>query len=135
MGKLLYAGILSLLLGGCARDIKPIPPTHPFNIQGHPVLVDDRPGYYDVITINDVLATGLKNRYCYFRKKTEDGNALLIEDKGCDLHTDKVMILSREDIIIAADTRYLDEKIVGMLDYILRNHKKNILDRDGVTIF
>ena len=131
--KLLYAGIFSALLSGCARDIIPIQPTYPFKIQGYPVFVDDKPGYYDIITINDVLANGLKKKYCYFRKKMEDGNVLLIEDKGCDLKSDTVMILSRDDTIIATNTENLDEKVVGMLDYILRNHKKNIIDKDLIV--
>ena len=135
MRKSLYAGVFSALLSGCARDIKPIQPTRPFKIQGHPVFVDDQPGYYDIITINDILAKGLKNRYCYFRKKTEDRNVLLIEDKDCDLDTDRVMVLSRDNLIVAADAGSLDGKVVGMLNYILRNHKKNVLEDDGVIIF
>ncbi|MDO8511459.1 MAG: hypothetical protein Q7S55_04815 [Nanoarchaeota archaeon] len=133
MRKLLYAGIFSALLSGCARNITPIPPTYPFKIQRHPVFVDDQPGRYDIITINDILAPGLKKKYCYFGKRVENGEYLIIEDKDCDLDSDKVMVLSRDDIIVATDTTNLDEKVVGMLDYILRNHKKNIIDSDLIV--
>ena len=124
-----------MLLDGCARNITPIPPTHPFEIQGYSVFVDDQPGHYDIIIIDDILATGLKNKYCYFRKKMEDGNALLIEDKDCDLDSDTVMVLSRDDTILTTDTKPLDEKVVGMLDHILRNHKKKIIDSEEVIFF
>ncbi len=59
MRKGLYAGLFSVLLGGCARNITPIPPTYPFKIQRHQVFLDSQPGDYDVITIDDVLVTGM----------------------------------------------------------------------------
>ena len=124
MRKMLYAGLFSALLSGCVRNITPIPPTYPFKIQRHYVYVNDQPGDYDVITIDDMLVTGLKREYCYFTKPAENGEYLFIEDKDCDLHSNRVMVLSRDDLIVSVDTRHLDEKVVGMLDYLLRNHKK-----------
>lgn len=123
-----YACLFSLLLSGCSRNITPIPPTHPFKIQGYPILVDDKPGDYDIIIINNVLAKGLRKKYCYFYKKTENKEHLFIYDLDCDLDSDRVMVLSRNEIVVATDTKSLDKKVAGMLDYILQNHKKNIFD-------
>lgn len=125
-----YAALFSLFLSGCInKNIPPISPTYPFKIQGYSIFIDDEPGSYDVITIDT-------QTYCYFWKKTEDGDELFMEDQDCDLDSDRVLVLSENEIIVAADTKNLEDKVVGMLNYVLLNHKKTIVNNSkNITIF
>ena len=122
----LYAGIFSMYLSSCAQQhIAPIPPTYPFKIEGYYVFIDNLPGSYDIITI---FSSTKKQKYCYFLKETEDGDYLVINDPDCDLYGDRVIVLSGDKMLVAVNTEDLDKKVAGMLNYILRNHKKNILE-------
>lgn len=129
----IYAAIFPLLLGGCInQNIAPIPPAYPFKIQGYPIFVDNEPGDYDVITIRNYQGD---KRYCYFRKQMENRDELFIYDWGCDLDSDRVLVFSKNKIIFATDTKHLEDEVVGMLNHILRKHKKNIIDSKDLTIF
>lgn len=82
--------------------------------------MDEQPGSYDIIAIGD-------KTYCYFWKKMEDDDDLFIYDNNCDLHSDRVVVLSGNKVMVAADTKDLKTEQVQNLDYILRNHIKNIV--------
>lgn len=124
----LYACLFSALLSSCVQqNLTPIPPTYPFKIEGYSVFIgDDKPGSYDVITIGDYT-------YCYFYKRLEDDGELFIYDKNCDLHSDRVIVMSGNKIMAVADTKHLKIELVLNLDHILQNHIKNIVKE--TTIF
>jgi len=116
-----YAGLFPLLLSGCInQNITTVTPTYPFKVQGYSIFVDDEPGSYYAISIN-------RKKYCYFLKKTEDEDDLFIHDLDCDSYSDRVLVLSENKIIVASDTKHLDDEVVGMLNHILQNHKKIIV--------
>ncbi|MEK6904870.1 MAG: hypothetical protein AABX24_00560, partial [Nanoarchaeota archaeon] len=97
-----------------------------FKIGQYYDLMDEQQVMYDFITINDYTD-------CYYSKKMEDDDDRVIFDKDCDLHSDKVVIVSKGKAVVAADTKYLKTEQVQNLDYILRNHIKNIVP--DTTIF
>ncbi len=123
-----YTGLFLMLTNSCVhQNIAPIEPTYPFKIDNYYIFLDDQPGYYDVISIDT-------KKYCYFWKKTEDGDDLFIYDKNCDVYSDRVIVLSGNKIAVASDAKHLDDEVVGMLNYVLRNHKKNIVNNsDSIT--
>ncbi len=119
--------LLPFILSSCAQPgLTPVQPSYPFKIGRYYAFMDEQPGIYDVITINDYT-------YCYFSKKMEDDDDLVILDKDCDLHSDKVVVVSKGKAVVAADTKYFKKELVQNLDYILRNHIKNVVD--DTTIF
>ena len=119
--------LLPFVLSSCAQtNLTPVRPSYPFKIERYYAFMDEQPGTYDLITINDYT-------YCYYSKKMEDDDELVIFDKDCDLHSDRVVVLSGNKVMVAADTKYLKPEQVQNLDYILRNHIKNIVP--DTTIF
>ncbi len=114
----LYACFFSALLSGCAA-INPIPPTHPFKINGYSVFVGNQPGSYDIMPIIMPQIRG-EEKCCYFYKKLENNDELFITDVNCDLDSDRVFVLSRNKIVVASQTRDLEEEVVGMLNYLLQ---------------
>lgn len=125
MKNLLYAGLFSIVLSGCA-PIKPIPPAHPFKINGYSVFVDHQPGSYDIMP-NIIPPIRGEEKCCYFYKRLENNDELFITDVDCDLDSDRVFVLSRNKIVAASHIGYLEKEVVGMLNYILQNHKKTII--------
>ena len=125
----MYTGLFSLFLNDCTnKNIEPITPTYPFKIQGYSVFVDDKPGDYYVIHIN-------QKKYCYFWKQTEDENHdLFINDLGCDSYSDRVLVLSGNSILVASDVKHLDDQVVGMLNSVLRNHTKIIVNNTELDL-
>jgi len=122
----LYAGLFPLLLSGCINQN--ITPTYPFKVQGYSLFVDDNPGSYYVISID-------RRKYCYFWKKTEDeDHDLFIHDLGCDLSSDRVVILSGNNIIVASDAKDLEKEVVEMLNSILRNSEKIIVNSNEIDL-
>ena len=125
-----FSSLLPFVLSsGCVGYFPPpVAPPYPFKVGNYFAFVDDQPGSYDVITIGD-------NTYCYFWKKTEDEDDLFIYDKNCDLHSDRVIVLSGIKIMVAADTKDLKTEVVQNLDYILQNHEKHIIKNTDIIIF
>lgn len=125
-----FPTLVSMLVSsGCVEHYPPpVSPPYPFEIKGYSIFIDDSPGFYDVIKIGD-------RTYCSFWKKMDDGDDLFIEDKKCDLHADRIVILSRDKIILAYDIVKLSKNEGQYLDYILQNHKKHIFDNDDAIIF
>jgi len=118
-----------ILSSGCVSQYPPpVSPPYPFEIDGYSIFVDEEPGNYDVITISD-------RTYCYFSKKMDDEDYVFIEDKDCDLHSDRVVVLSNDKIILWYDIKTLPKSTRQYLDYILQNHTKHILKNDGTIIF
>ncbi|MEK6939814.1 MAG: hypothetical protein AABX31_03735 [Nanoarchaeota archaeon] len=124
----LFPTLCSLILSsGCVKSFPPpVSPPYPFEIDGYSIFVDEEPGYYEVIPIGD-------RTYCMFFKKMDDEDELFIEDKGCDLHGDRIVILSKNKIILAYDTKELPKMVGQYLDHILQNHRKNILKNDFIV--
>src|SRR3989344_8217287 len=123
-----YAGLFPLLLSGCInQNITTVTPAYPFKVKGYSIFVDDGPGSYYVISID-------RKKYCYFLKKTEDEDDLFIHDLGCDLSSDRVVILSRDNIIVASDTKDLEKEVVEMLNSILRNSEKIIVNSNEIDL-
>ena len=131
LSKLFPALFSMIASSGCVEHFPPpVSPPYPFEINGYSVFVDEQPGDYDVITIGN-------RTYCYYSKKMDDGDDLFIDDKDCDLHGDRVVLLSKEGkIILANDTKSLPKEAGQYLDYILQNNKKHIIkDADISDIF
>ncbi|GEM_PF-5466019 len=116
-----------IVSSGCVPQYPaPVSPPYPFEINGYSIFVDQEPGRYDVIPIGD-------RTYCYFSKKMDDEDILFMEDKNCDLHSDRVVVLSDTKIIIMYDTKALPIRTGQYLDSILQNHTKYILKNDTVN--
>lgn len=111
-----YAGLLSIILSGCVSG-KPAPlfPSQPFRIEGYLMDADQKPGSYDHITIGN-------RTYCYFWKTLKDGNDLIIYDGQCDLDGDRIIILSKDGVVLARDTKDIKKGAAQKLDGILLNH-------------
>ncbi|MDP3698287.1 MAG: hypothetical protein Q8R47_01735 [Nanoarchaeota archaeon] len=124
----LFPALVSMIVSsGCVEQFPPpVSPPYPFEIKGYSIFIDEQPGDYDVITIGD-------RTYCYFTKKMDDEDDLFIEDKGCDLHSDRVVLFSRYNIILRYDTQTLPQETRSYLDYILQNHKKHIFKDDAIV--
>ena len=120
-----YTGLFPLLLSGCINQN--ITSTYPFKVQGYSLFVDDNPGSYYVISID-------RKKYCYFWKKTEDEDDLFIHDLECNLSSDRVVISSGNNIIIASDAKDLEKEVVEMLNSILRNSEKIIVNSNEVDL-
>ena len=122
----LAAVFTSLTLSSCVDTFPPpVSPPYPFEIKGYSIFIDEEPGDYDVITIGG-------RTYCYFTKKTDDEDYLFIEDKKCDLHSDRIVVFSEDKVIIRYDTKALPPRVGQYLDHILQNHKKYIFKSDTI---
>lgn len=124
-----FSALVSMIIGtSCVqRYPPPVSPPYPFEVGGYSIFVDEEPGHYDVITIGD-------RKYCYFSKKMDDDDELFIEDKDCDLHGDKVVVLSKDNnIILRHEFKRLPKITTQYLDYILQKHEKHILKDDAIT--
>src|SRR3989344_8483675 len=120
----LAAVLTSLTLSSCVDPFPPpVSPPYPFEIKGYSIFIDEEPGDYDVITIGG-------RTYCYFTKQMDDEDDLFIEDKDCDLHSDRVVLFSKYKLILAYDTQTLPKEAGQYLDYILQKSKKHILNSE-----
>lgn len=110
-----------MLLSGCLQQNVVLPSDH-FKVQGYSVYSGGKPGDYYIVHIGD-------RTHYYFWKKLRDGNDLIIHDWEGDLTSDRVIVLSREGIIIGVDTKYLETSIVSRLDDMLLKSEKQVIGK------
>ncbi|MBI2582376.1 hypothetical protein HYV87_04600 [Candidatus Woesearchaeota archaeon] len=118
----LYTALFSIALSSCAPRINPNVPSDHFKINGYSVYGDDKPGEYYVIHIAD-------RTHYYFWKKLLDGNELLIYDWEGDLESDRVLVMSRDNIIFGVDAKHLEKEIVLKLDEMLLQSEKQVIGK------
>lgn len=100
---------------GCHDRLAPLAPEYPLEIKNNKVFLDETPGLYQVVTIGE-------RRYCYFWKKTEEGDDFFIHDKDCDNRSDRVLVTRGDQIVFGYDRKDLPRKTRQNLDYVLQNH-------------
>lgn len=99
----LSRSLAAIVAQGCISNHHPSNyPLPSFPIDTYVVHTGRGPGDNDRLTIGDTV-------YCYYSKKLNNGDYLIIEDGDCDQEKKRVVILSKTGIVVSSDLDNLDE--------------------------
>lgn len=109
----LYISLLASTLYGCAaKQILTKNPLNSFLVKNYILNVDGKPGNYNKIKIDP-------NTVCYYVKKLNNGDDLVINDRNCDTFGDTMSVLRGDKIIIASNFKDLGEIAQGNLNGLI----------------